>query len=320
MAGPGGLDESSVGPAMTEPSTTGAAPSVAITAGLRQYASEVGRRLRDLDRQERQSIEADLVQHLQDTGCSTYEQCHSRFGPAATYGDGVRAGLDLPPFRRSRRPVVVAVVVVAAVAGAAVIWRSAGPEPLPDDWVAISSTGSFVSGSSTDGFGTGIQLVVGAADGDARLGLVLTNTSDRTLDVESIGPPYVLFRANGTSFFGGSDDIAHLEGDITLAEIWDPDVRIDPLTEPDEVSIGDHARTGRPFAPFRWEPGASFVVSIAGPVAACDPTWTRLDGVGASVVATYSVGDRSVVQGVAQIGLDTGGCRGDEGSATGAAG
>ena len=299
MAGTGRVDEHPAGPTMT----TSPAP------GVVQYVAEVTRRLRDLPRDERNSIEADLVQHVREAGGGTYHECVERFGTADRYAAGVREGLGLTPYRRSRRPLVVAALMVVLVAVAIAAWRAGRPESLPDDFQAVSGPMmSAVEGDATDAYGSGVQLVVDGG-GTARFTMVVRNDSDETLDVTSLGVSFTLWRPNGSSVFGGDADVTVRPGEVVISQIWSPDVRIAPVDDPNTVSIDAHGRTGAPFAPFRWEPGDAYMVSLAGDVSApCEPGWAWLDGDGSSIQIEYDTRDRGFAVAIAPIGIDASAC------------
>jgi hypothetical protein len=277
-------------------------------AGLPWYVDQVLRRLRDVPRAERDSIGADLVQHLRDSGCESYGQCVERFGAPGTYADEMRAGMDLPPYRRSRHRWLVGAAAVVLVVVAVVAWRAKRPDPLPKGFTALQSYTTAVMGDDAKGVAGTLQVVVDEGTGEARIAVVLANTSDHPIDVDSIGPPMVRWGGDGSVTIGGVADVPLRRGELDLAAIWTPTVRIEPVADPTTTSVVEHGLTGEPFAPFRWEPGDAYLISIAGPVAACSPDLAPIDGGGFSITVDYRIGDAGFSQGVAGVGLDTSRC------------
>lgn len=298
MARTGGIDEPTAGAGVTDHPV----------AGLPRYVDEVLRRLRDLPRGERDAIEADLVQHLRESGSETYGQCIERFGPPIEYADEMRTGLGLPPYRRSRRPLVLAATTAVLVVVAAVAWRATRPDPLPEGFMALQSYATAVMGEDAEGVAGALQIVVDTGDGDARIAVVLANTSDHAIDVDMIGPPMVRWGGEGSVTIGGVADVPLRRGELDLSSIWTPTVRIEAVADPTSTGVDEHDLTGEPFAPFRWEPGAAYLISIAGPVAACSPELALIDGRGFSITLDYRIDDAGFSQGIAGVGLDTSRC------------
>jgi hypothetical protein len=197
-----------------------------------------------------------------------------------------------------------AVVVVVAVAA----WRATRPEPLPEGFTALQSYATAVMGDDAEGVAGALQIVVDAGDGDARIAVVLANTSDHPIDVDSIGPPMVRWGGDGSVTIGGVADVPLRRGELDLSSIWTPTVRIEPVADPTNTGVDEHDLTGEPFAPFRWEPGDAYLISISGPVAACSPDLAPIDGGGFSITVDYHIGDAGFSQGVAGVGLDTSRC------------
>jgi hypothetical protein len=288
--------------------TPGARVSDHPVAGPPRYADEVLRRLRDVPRSERESIGTELVQHLRESGCETYRQCIDRFGAPGAYADEMRTGLELPPYRRSRRPWLVVAGTAAVLVIAAGAWRTTRPEPLPEGFTALQSYATAVMGDDAKSVAGTLQIVVDSGEGDARIAVVLANTSDSAIEVDMIGPPMVRWGGEGSVTIGGQADVPLRRGELDLSSIWTPTVRIEPVADQTGMAVDEHELTGEPFAPFRWEPGDAYLISISGPVAACSPELAPIDGGGFSITVDYRIGDAGFSQGVAGVGLDTSRC------------
>lgn len=273
------------------------------------YVDEVARRLRDLPPAERAEIEADLRRHLVEIGCVTGPDCIDRLGSPERYAAELREGLGLGEYRRPRRRLpIVLIAVIVLVGSAAVIALARRDDPLPEDFQAVSGPlMSTVGGDAADTFGTDVQLVIDAG-GTARYAMVLRNTSDETLDVDALGVGFVRWSANGSAVYGGEPEPTTDSTDVTMSQLWSPDVRVARLADPTDVGIDEHERTGEPFTPFRWEPGDAYLVSLSGEVAPCEPGWGRLDGFAGSIQISYDVRDSGFDIGVAPIGIDAEAC------------
>lgn len=278
-------------------------------AGVERYVDEIGRRLRDLPKDERSAIEADLVQHVREAGPRTYEECVQHWGAPATYADGLREGLGLAPFRpdRSRR-IAALLVVAAALAGAFAFWWSSRPEPLPENFTPFQPMSSMVAGSNVRSAGTGMVIDLAAAEGDARLVVVLRNDSDRAVEVDHIGIPLIRARANGITTVGGSADEPLRPGEVELSAVWTTDVRIEAVADPYNLRSVEHDRTGDPFTPFTWGPGDSYAISVAGPVAACRAELAPFDQRGGNVQVDFTVDDTGLAYTIGTWSLDTTAC------------
>lgn len=304
MGRTGGVDERAPG----APMTAADAPASG-AAGVERYVDEIGRRLRDIPKDEREAIEADLVQHVREAGPRTYEECVQHWGDPATYADGLREGLGLPPFRpgRSRRNAAL-LVVVAALAGACAFWWSSRPEPLPENFAPFQPMSSMVAGSNVRSAGSGMLIELGASEGDAWLVAVLRNDSDRAVRVERIGIPLIRAQANGITTIGGSPDEPLRRGEVELSAVWTTDVRVEAVVDPFNLRTVEHERTGEPFAPFTWEPGESYAISVAGPVTACRAELEPFDQRGGNVQVEFTVDDSSLVYTIGTWTLDTTAC------------
>jgi hypothetical protein len=279
-------------------------------AGIERYVDEIGRRLRDLARVERDSIAADLVQHLHEAGCRSFDECVERLGAPATYADGLREGLGLAPFRPARSPRIAALlVVVVALAGACAFWWASRPSPVPANFAPLQPMSSMIAGSHVRSAGTGMVIELGATETtDARLVAVLRNDSDRAIRVDHIGVPLIWVRANGTSTIGGSADEPLRRGEVELSAVWTTDVRIEPVADPFRIETTAHERTGAPFTPFIWDPGESYAISVAGPVAACRAELAPFDQRGGDVQVDFTVGNSYLTYTIGMWTLDTTAC------------
>lgn len=283
--------------------STGAPP-----AGVPRYVDEVGRRLRDLPRDERESIETDLAQHIRESGCATYRECTDRLGPPEVYAAGLREGLGLAPYRRSRAPFVKVALVVLLSVVAIGVWRVSRPDPLPDDFAPLGVGGYAVSGSDVRSVG-GMLIGLGPDAGAARIALFVVNDSDRTLHVERIGLPSVRVRGGETTIGGDPDEQPPLRpGETEVSTIWSTDVRIGPIPDVHNTVLTEHADVDRPFAPFEWAPGTAYVISIDGAVAACSTELAALDGAGGPITVAFSVGDHGFEYEISRYSFDTRAC------------
>lgn len=287
--------------------TAGVSVSDHPVAGLPRYADEVLRRLRDVPRSERESIGTDLVQHLRESGCETYAQCIERFGAATTYADEMRAGLDLPPYRRPRAPFVVLALVALLAIGAIVGWRTTRPEPVPDDFDPLTITGYSVSGSDVRSAG-GALIELQRTAGTARIVVYAHNTSDRTLSVERVGLATVRMLGDGSMTIGGSPDDPLRPGEFEISGLWSADVRMEPVPDPTNMRQLAHEDTGEPFEPFDWEPGEAYAFSVSGAVAACEPELSAYDGHGGPMTIEFVVDDHVFSLALSTYTLDTRNC------------
>lgn len=277
--------------------------------GVERYADEIGRRLRDLPKEERAAIEADLVRHVREAGSRTYEECVQQWGDPATYAEGLRDGLGLAPLRTDRgRNAAALLVAVGILSGALSFWWSSRPDPLPENFAPLQPTASLVAGSSVQSAGTGMLIELGATPGDARLVAVLRNDSDRAVRIEHIGIPLIRAQADGTSTIGGSADEPLRRGEVELSALWATDVRVEAVADPFDNRTAEHERTGEPFTPFTWDPGESYAISVAGPVAACRADLAPFDQRGGNVQVDFTVDDTFLTHTIGTWSLDTTAC------------
>lgn len=278
-------------------------------AGIERFVGEIGRRLRDLPKEERAATESDLVHHLREAGTRTYEECVQRWGDPAAYADGLRDGLGLPPFRPGGwRKVAALIVVVVALAAVLALWWSSRPDRLPENFAPLQPMASMAAGSSVQSAGTGMLIELRDVEGDAHLVVVLRNDSDRAVRVERIGIPLIRALANGTSTIGGSADEPLRPGEVELSALWTTDVRIEAVPDPYNAHTAEHERMGRPFTPFTWEPSLSYAISVAGPVAACRAELAPFDQWGGDVQVEFTIDNTFLTGAIGTWSLDTTAC------------
>jgi hypothetical protein len=261
-------------------------------AGVREYAKRVGKGLRDRPADERDGTVNDLAARFTDSGLTTYVDCVERHGKPAAYASELRESLHYQPLRRRRTVPIILGGLVALIIGGGVLFVGRDHSPNPDTFAPIAIGSSGLSGPSVTRLADVVVLTVRPTPGEARLDVVLTNTSSFDLRVESLGAAEFTW---GKEHNSNTNDPG--PGRVTFNDIWRPTVLLGDLQSPTSLTVGDLSLPMyKPFQPFTWKAHQSIYVVMAGDVSACPAALASLNqGGGPIALIRFTAGDAGFI-------------------------